>query len=172
MWHRFGAIICSIWIGLSLGSASAAKCDDGVNMYEDGTASPIMIPYSSADNTSKPPGAAQTQEYHVSISDMTPKPTLSDAETRMLTRRQAQTLTIAYLPPQLDGFYQPLPDLFRVVVDDLQAQGVLAGTTITMVAHETLNERPRIYEHVMHTATTENAIGVLSKWCPMYPCDE
>ncbi|KND03363.1 uncharacterized protein SPPG_02406 [Spizellomyces punctatus DAOM BR117] len=80
-----------------------------------------------------------------------------------LMRRQSSlpSLVVGYLVPQVDPCNAPLVDWFRVVVDDLQGAGILAGANITIVRGVTANQRPLQGQLATDMATGQNAIGFL-----------
>ncbi|KAJ3174458.1 High affinity cAMP-specific 3',5'-cyclic phosphodiesterase 7A [Geranomyces variabilis] len=84
-------------------------------------------------------------------------------------RATAPNLVIGYLVPELDSYYTPLSDLFQLVIDDLQAQGVLPGVNVSVVPKITGDKRATVLTDVVEFGNQQIAglIGVGG----MYPVD-
>ncbi|TPX57232.1 hypothetical protein SpCBS45565_g08252 [Spizellomyces sp. 'palustris'] len=84
-------------------------------------------------------------------------------EMAKLMRRQSAlpSLVVGYILPDVDASNGPLVDWFRVVVDDLQGAGILAGANITIMRGVTANQRPLQGQLATDMATGQNAIGFL-----------
>ncbi|KAJ3163390.1 High affinity cAMP-specific 3',5'-cyclic phosphodiesterase 7A [Geranomyces variabilis] len=84
-------------------------------------------------------------------------------------RATAPNLVIGYLVPVLNSYYTPLSDLFQLVIDDLQAVGVLSGVNISVVAKITGGKRAAVLTDVVEFGNQQIAgiIGVGD----MYPVD-
>ncbi|KAI8825842.1 uncharacterized protein EV422DRAFT_143399 [Fimicolochytrium jonesii] len=120
------------------------------------------------------PFAPSTTDEALSESDQrnellrTPEPSVP---LNTLHQRQSSlpTLVFSFVVPSLDQTFAPLKDLFRVVVDDLQAQGVLSGANILVQPNTTGQSRTAVVGSIVNVATVDPSLGVID--LSPYPLD-
>ncbi|KAI8904176.1 hypothetical protein DFJ77DRAFT_253609 [Powellomyces hirtus] len=98
--------------------------------------------------------------------DMSLSTSTSDVQTRTAAHQRRQSpnalsMLFGYLPPVLDSFYTPINDLFRVVIDDLQAQGILANVNVSTKFRVTDNVRALAIANTFQLMTEDKAAGLI-----------
>ena len=78
-------------------------------------------------------------------------------------RQTPTTLVIGFPIPTQSALYLGLYDTMRMTVDDVLAQGILPGATVTISMDETGDDRGRVVSAVVNYIMDRKAIGIICK---------